>query len=136
MAYTDYKSYRIPNEFILLGICYRLILIPFEFWVNGTVVLYTVLSDIIASAALFAASVLCKLCIKNAIGAGDIKLFFVMGLMLSLNGIWAAIFMSLIVSFFICVYLLVTKKKGRKDIIPFAPAIVIGTYLSVFLTGM
>ena len=94
------------------------------------------LSEIIAAAALFIAAVLCTLCIKNSIGYGDIKLFIVMGLLLGLTGIWSAIFLSLIVSFVVSVYFLITKKKGRKDLIPFGPALVIGTYLSVCLSGM
>ena len=59
-----------------------------------------------------------------------------MGLMLGLDGIWGAVFASLVLSFLLAVFLLVTKKKSRKDVIPFAPAIVLGTFVSVFLTGM
>ena len=47
-----------------------------------------------------------------------------------------SVFVSLIVSFVISAVLLVTKKKKRRDVIPFAPALMIGTYISVFLTGM
>lgn len=94
------------------------------------------LSEGIAAAALLLASMLCRLCAKNSIGYGDMKLFIVMGLMLGLNGIWGAVFASLVLSFLLAVFLLVTKKKSRKDVIPFAPAIVLGTFVSVFLTGM
>ena len=79
---------------------------------------------------------LSSLLIKGAIGMGDVKLFSVMALYLGLEGIWPAIFCSLIVSFFVAVFSLVTKRAKRKDNIPFAPAILIGTYLSVFLTGI
>lgn len=67
---------------------------------------------------------------------GDIKLFCVMAIYLGLEGIWSAIFCSLIVSFVIAVFSLATKRVNRKDNIPFAPAILIGTYLSIFLTGI
>ena len=91
---------------------------------------------VIAAGALLLASVLCALCLRNSIGFGDMKLFLVMGLMLSLDGIWGAVFLSLVASFFISGYLIITKKKTRKDAIPFGPAIAIGTYLSVCLSGM
>lgn len=136
IAYIDYKTYRIPNLFIIFGIICRVVILAFELIFVGKFVWMTLFSEIIAALALLLATVLCSLCIKNAIGFGDMKLFIVMGLMLSLNGIWGAIFLSLIVSFFISAFLLITKKKTRKDSIPFGPAIVIGTYLSVCLSGM
>lgn len=135
IAFIDFKSYRIPNEFIILGISYRVVILALEL-IFSSGVWKNFLTEIIASAALFLASFLCGLFIKNAIGFGDVKLFLVMGLLLGLKGVWSAIFLSLIVSFIISIYVLVTKRKGRKDSIPFGPAIVIGTFLSVFLTGM
>ena len=86
--------------------------------------------------ALLLAAFLCTLLMKNSVGAGDMKLFVVMGLLLGMHGIWGAIFASLIVSFVVAIVLLVSKKKTRKDAIPFGPALVVGTFLSVFLTGM
>ena len=96
----------------------------------------TLLSEVIAAGAIFLATVLCKICIKNSIGAGDIKLFLVMGLFLSLDGIWAAMLFSLVVCFFQVIFLLATKRKTRKDSIAFGPAVTIGTLLSIFMTGM
>ena len=61
---------------------------------------------------------------------------FVTELFVQYDGIWGAVFASLVLSFLLAVFLLVTKKKSRKDVIPFAPAIVLGTFVSVFLTGM
>lgn len=136
LAYIDYTTYRIPNAFIIFGLVLRVAIFPFELLFSTGSVWMTLLSEVIASAALFIAAILCSIFVKDSIGFGDIKLFIVMGLYLSLDGIWGAIFLSLIVSFFVSLFLLVTKKKGRKDAIPFAPAIVVGTYLSVCLTGM
>lgn len=136
IAFIDYKTYRIPNSFIIYGLVCRVVILSLELVFDNQYVWETLLSGVIAATALLLAAGLCVICIKNSIGFGDMKLFVVMGLMLELNGIWSAIFMSLIVSFFISIYLLVSKKKTRKDSIPFGPAIVIGTYLSVCLSGM
>ena len=114
----------------------RMIVLVFEMVFERELLASTVISEVIASLALAAAAFLCTLLLKNSIGFGDIKLFIVMGLYLGLNGIWGAVFMALLVSFAVSVVLLLTRKKTRKDMIPFGPAIVIGTYLSVFLTGM
>lgn len=135
VAYTDYKQYRIPNSFIVLGLIYRGLIIPIELlWSDAFIASF--ISEIIATAVLLIATVLCGVFIKNAIGAGDIKLFVVMGLLLGLEGIWNAMFLSLIISFFVALYLLARKKKSRSDNIPFGPAITVGTFLSIWLTGM
>ena len=91
-------------------------------------------SDFIAAAIIVGVSFLCTMIIKNSIGFGDIKIFAVLGLFLGISGIFSAVFFSLVVSFVIACYVLITKKKGRKDTIPFGPAIVLGTYLSLFLS--
>ncbi len=136
IAYIDCKTYRIPNAFLLLGLLYRAVLLGIELLLYGQELAPTLISEAVAAGGLFAASLLCTLVIKNSIGFGDIKLFFVMGLMLGLEGILGAVFFSLVASFVFSVFLLLTKKKSKKDVIPFGPCILIGTYLSVFLSGM
>ena len=136
VAYTDFTAYRIPNLFIVTGIAARAAVLAAEFcWERDTLLSY-LLTEVIASAVLFLVAVLCALIVKNSIGGGDMKLFVVMGLLLGLQGTWGAIFLSLIVSFIMAVALLITRKKSRKDAIPFGPALAAGTYLSIFLTGM
>lgn len=136
VAYIDYKSMRIPNLFPLAGVIYRVVLFPFELFGGGKAAGLQLLSEVIAAVALLVAALLCSLCMKNAIGFGDIKLLGVMGLLLGLEGIWGAVFLSLVVSFVIAAYLLLSKRKTGKDAIPFGPALVIGTFLSVCLSGM
>lgn len=136
VAYTDKMSYRIPNAFIIFGLVCRGLILVAELVVYGWNIWPTLLMEVIAAVALVVAALLCSLVIKNSIGFGDIKLFFVMGLMQGLDGVWSSIFLSLIFSFIISVVLLAKKKKTRKDVIPFGPAIVAGTFLSICLTGM
>lgn len=136
LAYIDFKTYRIPNEFIIFGLICRAVILAFELIMATDSVLAVFIPEIIAALALLLAAVLCRLCMKGSIGYGDIKLFIVMGLFLGMNGIWSAIFTSLIVSFFMAVYVLATKKKSKKDVVPFGPALVIGTYVSIFLSGV
>lgn len=136
LAYIDFKTYRIPNLFIVFGLVCRGIVLIFELFFGNPYIWTNLLSEVIAAGALLLAAVLCALVVKNGIGFGDMKLFIVMGLFLGMDGVWGAMFLALIVSFIIAVFLLITKKKTRKDAIPFGPAIVIGTYLSICLSGM
>lgn len=135
VAYIDYRVYRIPNSYIVMGFVGRIVLCFFELFTVEFVGM-SLLADLIAAAALLLAALLCSVCIKNSIGFGDIKLFAVMGLFLGLERIWGAIFTSLIISFVIALTLLIIGKKSRKDVIPFGPALAIGTYLSLLLNVM
>ncbi len=136
LALIDWKTFRIPNRFVLVGLILRVVLVVPELFLDRAYVAGNVVSEIIAAFALALACGLCCICIKNSIGFGDIKLFLIMGLLLGLNGIWSAILMSLLVAFGGAIFLLLTKKKSKKDVVPFAPAIALGTYLSIILTGM
>lgn len=136
VAFTDMKTYRIPNPFIIMGIVLRIVILPFEVFLMQDWSWYILINEVISAAALLIAAVICNLLIKNSVGYGDMKLFVVMGLLLGVRGIWNAIFLSLIISFVMSVYLMITKKKNRKDKIAFGPALVIGTYLSICLPGM
>lgn len=135
IAFIDYRTKMIPNYILKVMLVLRVLFLVPEFIMLGDIP-QRLLSMAVATIAVFLACVLCCLLIKGAIGMGDVKLFSIMALFLGLEGIWSAIFCSLIVSFFISVFSLVTKRVKRKDNIPFAPAILIGTYLSVFLTGI
>ena len=135
-AYIDYHTYRIPNSFIVAGLTYRFVILAFELVFESEGIWLRLGAELLAAVGLALAAFLCGLLIKNSVGFGDIKLFVVMGLLLGLDGIWSAIFVSLLISFVVSAVLLSTRKKKRKDVIPFAPALMIGTYISVFLTGM
>ncbi len=136
VAYTDITAYRIPNLFIAAGLTARAALLAAEFLWERDALLSGLLTEVVAAAVLFLVALLCTIVVKNSIGGGDMKLFVVMGLLLGLQGTWGAVFLSLLVSFIVAVALLITRKKSRKDAIPFGPALAVGTYLSIFLTGM
>lgn len=135
IAYIDFKEKRIPNKILIIMLIARAVILIPELALLGNIS-QRLISMVIATVAVIIACVLCCLIVKGAIGMGDIKLFCVMAIYLGLEGIWSAIFCSLIVSFVIAVFSLSTKRVNRKDNIPFAPAILIGTYLSIFLTGI
>ncbi|MDR1590157.1 MAG: A24 family peptidase [Oscillospiraceae bacterium] len=136
-AFIDYKSCRIPNSFIIAGIAYWALLFTAEMIATGAGgMLRVAAANLITAGALAAAAFLCGVAIRGSIGAGDVKLFMIMGLLLSVEGIWGSVLLSLAISFIVSVWLLITKKKTRKDALPFAPALAAGTFISVLLTGM
>ena len=79
---------------------------------------------------------LCGLLVIGGVGMGDIKLILIMCLFQGFYGVISALFCSLFAACVLAIALLVLKKKTRRDSIPFAPAILLGTIVSVVLTGM
>jgi len=135
ISLIDYRKHIIPNQFVFsLAIIRVLLCIP-EFITNVHSAKTECISCLIASAAIVFVLCVMRLIIKEGIGFGDIKLFAVIGLLLGVNGSISTIFMSFVVSFVASIYLLVTKKKNKKDQIAFGPSILIGTLFSVIIFG-
>lgn len=136
VAYIDFRTMRIPNEYILAGLGIRAILLLVEICTGSSSLRAFLVNEVAAAGLLFVCALLCSLIMKNAIGIGDMKLFVVMGLFQGLSGAWSSILVALMISFVVSLYLLLSKKKSKKDVIPFGPALTAGVYASVILTGM
>lgn len=136
VALIDYKTHRIPNLFIIEGfICWALILAS-ELLFDSEFFVGRLVSQLIIAAAIAGVLLLSSLATKRGAGMGDVKLLVVMCLLLGAEGIWNAIFISLVIAFLTAVFLLATKRKKKRDMIAFAPSIMVGTYISVVLTGV
>jgi leader peptidase (prepilin peptidase)/N-methyltransferase len=135
-ALIDWRTYRIPNSFIVAGVVYWAALHTARAFMSGVAsAAGEAAADVVTAGALTAAAFLCAVAIRGSIGAGDIKMFAVMGLLLSSDGVWGAVFISLAVMFVVSVCLLLSRRKTGKDALPFAPALAVGTLLSVILSG-
>lgn len=136
IGYIDYKYMKIPNKILLTGLYLRVACFIPEIIVYKKNIIKILFSEFLAAVVIFLICMLLNFIMKNAVGMGDIKLLVLMALYIGDSGIIPAIVFSLFISFFISVYFLITGKKGKKDIIPFAPAVLTGTYLSIFLLGI
>lgn len=70
----------------------------------------------------------------RAMGGGDIKLAFAMGLILGLQATLVAMLVAFNVAAVVGIVLMIRRKKGRKDLLPFGPYLVGGTIVA-FLFG-
>ena len=135
-ANVDAKEQRIPNVLILAGLALRV-----AFWVAELIVvpnqfLAIVMDNLTACLMVGLFFLVGVLLIRGGLGMGDIKLMLVMCLFQGFYGVASALFCSLFVAFIYAVVVLITKKKSKSDAVAFAPAILLGTMLSVFLIGM
>lgn len=69
---------------------------------------------------------------KGGMGAGDMKLFGLLGIVLGWKLVLLTFFLSALIGAIVGGFLIVTKKVKRKQPIPFGPYIVIATIISYF----
>lgn len=71
---------------------------------------------------------------RGGFGFGDVKLALVLGLFLAYQS-WAVLWAGIMLAFFLggmlAVLLLVTRRAGRKDAIPFGPSLIAAAFLAV-----
>lgn len=135
-AVTDWKYNIIPNDFVIEGAAFWIFVVIIEFFTERQYYLVNLISGGIAFLGVVFLVLICLLFMKNSIGMGDLKLLMVMSVCQGTSGFMASGFCSLLVSFFWAIILLIKKKKTRKDTIPFAPCLLLGTLVSVFMTGI
>lgn len=133
VAFIDWKEYRIPNKSIIIGLCIKGLITVLEM-VFHSFVLEEFMLEIIAAILLCCISMICRIFVKNSLGAGDIKMFVIMALFLGWEEIWSAVFFSLASFLVIAMVLVVMKKKTTKDKIPLGPAFALGTSLALLFT--
>lgn len=133
VAYIDFKSKTIPNKLLLAGLFARVIFYIIEIFAKNREILDIFASDIKGVLLGGGVFLLGALIAKNSIGIGDIKMYGLIGLFSGYTGTLASMLFSLFICFIASVILLVFRKKGRKDTLPLAPFVLVGTFLVVFL---
>ena len=136
MAAVDYKKHKIPNPFLIVSLVLCMVLYIAELVFSPSTVLDSLKDGVIGAAVIGLFFLLISLIFKNSMGMGDIKLFALMGLYQGLWGAFNSVFFSLLVSFFLALGLLISKKKKRKDSISFGPSILLGTIIAIGLSGI
>lgn len=135
-AYTDWREHIISNKLIIIAVCVRLALFIAELLSSIESALSGIYSALITAGVIFVIGFLFSLITKGGVGMGDVKLLTVMALYQGASGIVCSLLVSLIAAFFYCIFALITKRVKRNDIIPFAPFLLCGTYLSMLLFGL
>ena len=72
----------------------------------------------------------------KGIGFGDVKFGFFMGLLLGFPDILLALYIAFLTGGVVAIILVLWKKKGMKSEVAFGPFLIIGTYVSFFLSAL
>ena len=133
IAYYDYKHKLILNEFLLMGIGLRgMLLIP-ELLIGGRDSLAVIVSELVGALILFLFGIMFRFLSRNGMGAGDVKLFAILPLFMGALGGLRAVFSGMVIIFLAACIFLITKRKGLKDELPFAPSIALGCWFIMFV---
>lgn len=136
VAIIDYKVKKIPNIMLIVMLVMRLAIYVFEFILYKTSALDIVKDDLLGVLIVGGFFLIIGLAIKNSVGMGDIKLFAIIGLYQGFSNAFSTVFFALVVSSVISIILLISRKKHRKDTIPFAPCVFIGMIIEIILAGI
>lgn len=125
MAFADWMDKIIPNHLIAIGLMIWIIkaLIDIEYFGRGVV---SILKFSMAGGFIYGGLLaLVGLLIRNAIGMGDAKMFFVLGLFYGPSMTYLLLLSTLISMSVVAIALLIAKKADRKTTIPMAPFVTI-----------
>ncbi|MFC2948649.1 prepilin peptidase [Virgibacillus sediminis] len=122
---ADLVYMQIPNKVLLFFLPFTIlirILVPLDPWWSP--ILGGALGLLITSAIIIIS--------RGGMGAGDMKLFGVLGLILGVEMLMVAFFLSCMIGAVIGFILLAFKVVGRRQPVPFVPYIVAGTLIAYF----
>ncbi len=124
MSFIDLKTKEIPDTIHVIILIFALISFgPVDSisWKSRLI------GAVVISVPLFVIAL-----ITGGIGGGDIKLFFVLGMLLGWKNIVVTFFISCILAGLVGIGIMIAKKKnGRKIEMPFGPYIAIGAYVAM-----
>lgn len=137
LSVTDIKAKKIPNAVTLLLLVIRLIFMAWGIFYHHDNVKRTLLYSLVG--LLFGGGfiLICMIISKGGIGAGDLKIFAVIGLYFGLPGLIQIMVYSLFLSAICAIFLLLFRKKKMKSTIPMAPFILLGlTVYYILMTDL
>lgn len=135
LGYIDFKEKIIPNSMILVGLVAWAILVMVDIFLGGTPVRSILTYSCIGGFAVGGVLLIISLIAKSALGMGDVKMFFVVGLLYGLNDTYSILLFTIFIMAIFSIILLLSKKATRKTSLPMAPFTVVGFIVSI-LAGL
>jgi prepilin signal peptidase PulO-like enzyme (type II secretory pathway) len=128
----DLKYGVLADEIVFPLIAISLIILIYQYMIISFFPIIIVQSFLIAalvSAFFFILAIITK---GKGMGGGDIKLSFLMGLVLGLPGIIIALYLAFISGGLVASVLLLLRKKHFGQTIPFGPFLALATIVTIF----
>ena len=132
LTITDLEHKRIPNRILYPSVPVAIVLLGLGALAESRTddLLRGLLGALVYFLGWFAISILTR----GGFGMGDVKLAFFLGLYLSFES-WGTLivgaFLAVLIGGVIALALLATRRKGRKDQVPFGPSLVAGAWIAL-----
>ena len=133
IAFIDYYHYIIPDSLSLVLVITGLALALVNPFLSGSGifrVLHALGAGTLGSLCMLIAGYIgSKIMKKDALGGGDIKLMFALGIVLGYVGSFMMVFIASLLGSVVGLSLMAIKKLTRGQYIPFGPFLIIGAYI-------
>ncbi|MDH3260132.1 MAG: prepilin peptidase [Acidimicrobiia bacterium] len=132
LVLTDLDHKRIPNRILYPATAAAVMLIAAGAAADGSMV--SIPRALAGGGIYFGLLLVIALLARGGFGMGDVKLAFLLGTFLAFQSwdtLWSGIFLAFLIGGVISLLLLITKRKGRKDAIPFGPPLIVGALVAL-----
>lgn len=132
LGIIDLDVKRIPNRVLYPGTGVAVVLVVAGGLVEGSG--GAVVRALAGGAAYFSALLVVALVARGGFGMGDVKLAFLLGVFAayrSWGSLVVAVFGGFVLGGLAAIVLLVARRAGRRDLIPFGPALVVGAWVAI-----
>lgn len=121
VSFIDFRFRIIPDKFVIVAM---IIGIFFSF-ITGMTFLNALMGALLGGGLLLLLAL-----VPNAMGGGDVKLMFSLGIFLGAYKVLLSLFFAFIIAACISIFLLIFKIIDRKDHIPFGPFLAAGSFIA------
>ncbi len=133
IAWRDYKEHIIPNKYLLVVLRFAVLLFFIHIVVEPEFVIAITVDKLIGVLVGGGIFLITMLISSKGVGAGDVKLYAVIGFLVGSKAVFNVLFYALLIGAISSVVLLLSKKKTRKDALPLAPFTLFGLLVSLCL---
>ena len=132
LAVIDLDVKRLPNRVLYPGTAIAVVLLGAGALLDGTA--ERLVPAIAGGAAYFGGLLLIALLARGGFGMGDVKLAFLLGVFTAYRSggsLAVAAFSAFVLGGVVAIVLLMVRRAGRRDMIPFGPALVAGAWIAI-----
>lgn len=133
LSVTDIKKCIIPNKVLAVWLMIWILIVGIQMIFNietGVAMLFISLAGAVIGGIIF---LLCYILSKGQMGAGDVKLVFVLGLYMTGQRIMGAVLYGALLCCAYSIIQMLRKKISIRDAVPMAPFIYMGMCITLFI---
>ena len=134
LTITDYKKKVVPNIILLIMLGLWALIISSSLFINMDIYMQMLIRYAIGGAIGGGMFLFTYLITKGQMGAGDVKLAFLIGLYLGSARILIVTLMGTVLCFVFSIIMVLLKRIGLKDSIPMVPFLAIGVWIILLIS--